>query len=75
MTKLLHLMASPRRGGSASAEVATTYIDALRLADISIEVDVFNVWDEDLPEFGLDESNARYAGVSGMPLTGRQKTA
>lgn len=75
MTRLLHLMASPRRGESASAEVATTYINALRLADMSIEVDVLNVWEEHLPEFGLEEINAKYAGISGTQLTDRQALA
>ena len=75
MTWLLHLMASPRGAQSASAEVATTYIQALVEADSSIEVDLLNVWDEDLPEFGLDEINAKYAGIYGAPLTERQRNA
>lgn len=75
MTRLLHLIASPRRDRSASVEVATTYINALRLADVSIKVDVLNVWDEHLPEFGLDEMNAKYAGIYGIPRTDRQALA
>lgn len=75
MTRLLHLMASPRGEQSASTEVATAYIDALLTSDPAIVVDRLNVWEEDLPEFGLEEINAKYAGIYGRPLTERQKSA
>ena len=75
MTRILHVIASPRGLQSASTAVATTYIDALRAADPSIEVDILNVWEEDLPEFGIEAINAKYAGISGTPLSIEQKAA
>ena len=68
-------MGSPRHEQSASGAVALTYIGALRDRDPALEVDTLNVWDADLPEFGLEEMNAKYAGIYGIPLTDRQKTA
>jgi FMN-dependent NADH-azoreductase len=75
MTKLLHLIGSPRGALSASTEVATTYIDALVQADPIIEVDRLNVWNEDLPHFGIEAISAKYSGIAGTPLSTEQQKA
>lgn len=75
MTRLLHIVGSPRHEQSASREVARTYIAALRNVDPMLDVDTLDVWEEDLPEFGIEEMNAKYAGIYGVPLTARQQTA
>jgi FMN-dependent NADH-azoreductase len=75
MTKLLHLIGSPRGVLSASTAVATTYIDALVQANPTIEVDRLDVWDEDLPHFGVEAISAKYSGITGSPLTVDQQNA
>jgi FMN-dependent NADH-azoreductase len=75
MTRLLHLIGSPRGALSASTAVATTYIDALVHADPTIEADRLNVWDEDLPHFGIEAISAKYSGITGTPLTAEQQHA
>jgi FMN-dependent NADH-azoreductase len=75
MTKLLHLIGSPRGVLSASTAVATTYIDALVQANPTIEVDRLDVWDLDLPHFGVEAISAKYSGIAGLPLTVDQQNA
>ena len=75
MTKLLHLIGSPRGALSASTAVATTYIDALLQKNPNIEFDQLNVWDEDLPHFGIDAITAKYSGITGTPLSADQQNA
>ncbi len=75
MTRLLHLIGSPRGALSASTTVATTYIDARVRADPSIAVDRLDVWEEDLPHFGIEAMSAKYAGITGTPLTAEQQNA
>lgn len=74
MIRILYIQASPRGPRSASAQVAETYIDAVRKKD-SIELDVLDVWKEDLPTFDGAALEAKYAGLSGQPLSAEQKAA
>lgn len=74
MKKVLYIQASPRGARSASARVAQAYIDALHKKS-PIDIDVLDVWRENLPAFDGIALEAKYAGLAGMPLNADQKAA
>ncbi|MFA5899059.1 MAG: NAD(P)H-dependent oxidoreductase [Hyphomicrobium sp.] len=74
MKRLLYIQASPRGERSASNMVARSYIDALRKNE-EIEVDTLDVWKDSLPAFDGEALDAKYAGLSGTPLTPAQQAA
>lgn len=74
MTRVLYIQASPRGDRSASAHVAEVYIDALRKTG-AVEVDVLDVWKDDLPPFDGPALSGKYAGLSGTPLSDEQAAA
>lgn len=75
MARLLIVQSSPRGDRSASNAVADAYADAWRSANAGGDVDVLDVWTEDLPEFGPDALAAKYAGLAGEELSDAQKAA
>lgn len=74
MTRLLYIQASPRGDRSASSQVAQAYIDALKKKG-PVEVDMLDVWKDDLPAFDGAALEGKYAGLSGKPLTDEQADA
>lgn len=68
MTKLLHIIASPRGAESQSNKLASAYVEARLAADPALEVDVIDLWGEDLPEFDGDKAAAKmtFFGVGEM---------
>jgi FMN-dependent NADH-azoreductase len=74
MTRLLYVEASPRKDRSASIEVSRAFLEAYRVAHPDDEVETLDIWASDLPNFNGEALAAKYAGLSGMPLTTKQKT-
>lgn len=75
MPHLLHIESSPRKQRSASIEVARAFIDAWQVTHPDGTVDVLDVWSEPMPEFDGAALDAKYAGLTGTPLTDEQATA
>lgn len=75
MPRLLHLVASPRSQRSASTEVAVHFIERWRARHPGTEVRTLDLWQCQLPEFGQEAMDAKYAGLSGTPLTPAQEQA
>lgn len=75
MTTLLHIECSPRKQRSASIEVAQRFIERYRQNDPQTQVRTLDLWSLHLPEFDEDAMNAKYAGLSGTPLTPSQQSA
>jgi FMN-dependent NADH-azoreductase len=75
MTRVLYIEASPRKQLSASIEVAQAALAALRDSIPDIVIDKLDVWNENLPHFDGPVMEAKYAGISGVPLTGEQAEA
>lgn len=73
MQKILHIKASPRGDASQSTQLAEAYLSAAKLADPNLEVDVIDLWQENLPEFDGDKAAAKmtFFGVGEMD-TARQ---
>jgi len=75
MARLLYVEASPRKQRSASIEVARAFLAAYRAAHPDDEIETLDLWAVDLPEFDGAAMEAKYAGLSGTPLTEAQETA
>ena len=75
MTKILYIEASPRKQRSASIEVAQSALAAWRDSDAGTTVDTLDLWSTALPEFDGPALDAKYAGLSGVPLTAEQSSA
>ncbi|WP_395678638.1 FMN-dependent NADH-azoreductase [Inquilinus sp.] len=75
MARLLYVEASPRKQRSASIEVARAFLAAYRAAHPADEIETLDLWTIDLPEFDGAVMEAKYAGLSGTPLTAAQETA
>jgi FMN-dependent NADH-azoreductase len=63
MTRLLHLVASPRGARSRSGPVAARYLEALGAA-----VETLDLWAADLPRFDGAVIDARYALIEGRAV-------
>jgi FMN-dependent NADH-azoreductase len=74
MPRLLYVEASPRKDRSASIEVSRAFLEAYRVAHPDDEVETLDIWASDLPSFNGEALAAKYAGLSGTPLTTEQKT-
>lgn len=75
MSKLLFIQASPRGNESKSIQVAQAYLTALHKANPSLEVDVIELWQENLPAFDGNKVAAKMNIITGQPQDGAQKTA
>ena len=75
MTKLLHIIASPRNGESKSNALALAYIEAQRRAHPDLVVDTLDLWRERLPEFDGDQAAAKMTFFGIGELAGNRKTA
>lgn len=74
MNRLLHIKASPRPE-SQSAMIAETYIAGLVAKDPSLEVDVLDLWAEDIPAFDGDKAAAKMTFFGVGELDGPLQTA
>jgi FMN-dependent NADH-azoreductase len=74
MPRLLYVEASPRKDRSASIEVSRAFLESYRVTHPDDEVETLDIWASDLPSFNGEALAAKYAGLSGLPLTTEQKT-
>lgn len=75
MTRILHLMASPRREESRTAAIAQRFIDRWREREPAAEVDELDLWREPLPEFDGDKAAAKLTVITGGMHTSRTRSA
>ena len=75
MTKLLHIIASPRDVDSKSNALALAYIEAQRRADPDLTVDTLDLWREPLPEFDGDRAAVKMTFFGVGELDGNRKSA
>jgi FMN-dependent NADH-azoreductase len=75
MPTLLHIESSPRKKRSASLDVARAYVDAYRDTHPDHRIDVLDLWSVAMPEFDGDALDAKYADLSGAPLSQDQQQA
>jgi len=75
MTRLLHVVASPREGQSVSTAIGLAFIERWRQQEPDVVVDTLDLWREDLPAFDGDKAAAKLTLVTGGQHDARQQTA
>lgn len=65
MTRLLHVVGSPRQADSRSFALATLLIDAWRENEPDLQIDTLDLWRETLPEFDGDKAAAKMTVITG----------
>jgi FMN-dependent NADH-azoreductase len=75
MTRLLHISASPRGAASESLALAETFLATYQDLNPDVEVDSWNLWGGDLPEFGPAAAAAKMAVFAGADLNGDEAAA
>ena len=73
MGRLLYIEASPRKKKSSSIEVARIYLDAYRQSHPDDEIEIFDLWQRELPRFDGDVIDAKYAILHGQSHTEAQR--
>lgn len=73
MAKILHVHASPKGEYSGSGQMAETFLEAYRSLHPDHTVERLSLFDCDLPEFGFDESTAKFAPIFGDDLNQAQE--
>lgn len=74
MTKILHIVGSPREN-SQSAMVAQALLDTYAAKHANPRIDTLNLWELDLPEMREDVLNAKYAVFARREHTAEQAAA
>ena len=75
MARLLYIEASPRKERSTSIAVAKAFLESYRAFHPDDEVDTWDLWATQLPEFDGDTINAKYQILHGLEHTPAQETA
>lgn len=75
MSKFLHISSSPRGEASESLALADAFLAGYRFTHPDSVVEVFDLWDGTLPEFGPAAAAAKMAVFAGLDPTGEQKAA
>ncbi|GAA1094962.1 FMN-dependent NADH-azoreductase [Tsukamurella spumae] len=75
MARLLHVNASPLAEHSKSLSVATEYLDEYRRHHPDVEIDRWDLFDADLPDFGVHAAGAKMATFFGQEQTPEQRQA
>jgi FMN-dependent NADH-azoreductase len=66
--KLLHVIASPRGAGSNSLRVSETLLTALHARRSDVEVEVLDLFNENLPALAGDNIETKYTLTYGQPI-------
>src|SRR5215207_2687631 len=75
MSRLLHISASPRGARSESLALAATFLDTYRELNPLDVVDLFDLWDGTLPEFGPSAAAAKMTIFGGADPEGDEAKA
>ncbi|GHJ45570.1 FMN-dependent NADH-azoreductase [Catellatospora sp. TT07R-123] len=66
--RLLHIVATPRGELSHSLRIANEFIGAVAAGDSAVEVDVLDLYRQDLPAVVGDNIEAKYSLMVGQPI-------
>ena len=75
MPKLFHLNCSPRADSAIAAPAPPVFVDRFSKARPDWDIDVMNLWREQLPEFEGYVLEAKYARMNGHSFTDSQRDA
>lgn len=74
MSRVLQIVGSPRSAG-ISNQLGAAFMAAYRAAHPDDEVDVLDLWAEELPFFGGAAADGKLKGMSGVPLPPEEQAA
>lgn len=74
MTRLLHVISSPRRGRSASVAIGEAFTESFLASHPGAELDVLDLWSEPIPPFDGDRVAAKMTVIGGQRPSGRLAT-
>src|SRR5258705_10446141 len=66
--KVLHIVASPRTDASNSMRISETFLGALTAGLAECEVEVLDLFNEDLPAMAGDNIETKYTLLQGKPI-------
>lgn len=72
MTKILHINASPRGAESKSLAIANAWLASAAKVTPGLEVETWNVFDEELPDYGTAAAAAKMNAFAGQELSSEQ---
>jgi FMN-dependent NADH-azoreductase len=75
MSKILHIISSPRGDRSASLTVAKTFLEAYRAKNPDDEVETLDLWKTEIPPFDGAAIDGKYAVIHGEKFTPAQDAA
>ena len=75
MTKILHIVASPRGDASQSTQLAEAFLKTAIQENPTTTVDTLELWAEDLPEFDGDKAAAKMTFFGVGEMGSAQQTA
>lgn len=75
MRNLLYIESSPRKGLSASTDVANAFVKRFEQRFAQTAVHKMDLWSLDLPEVTAELLEAKYLGLAGEPLSAAQQLA
>ncbi len=75
MSRLLHIVASPRGWMSASTRVGNALVDAYRKAHPTEGVETLDVFNDPIPEFNAPEAAAKYRVLGGQEPQDKEAAA
>jgi len=75
MAKLIYVKTSPRKDRSHSSRVAAYFVESYRSTHPKDVIEVFNLWEMDLPPFDGDTIDAKYAVMHKKTQTKGQQEA
>jgi FMN-dependent NADH-azoreductase len=75
MSKILHLICSPRGDRSASLTVAKSFLEAYREKNPGDQIETLDLWTAKIPEFDGPALNGKYAIMHGQKFTPEEDAA
>ncbi len=75
MSKILHIICSPRGDRSASLTVAKSFLEAYKAKNPGDEIETLDLWTTKIPEFNGETIKAKYAIMQGGKFTLEEEAA
>ena len=75
MAKLLYISASPKGAASASGRIAAVFLEEYARQNPGDDIESLALFDAELPDFGREEAEAKFAPIYGAEMSEAQKAA
>jgi len=75
MSKILHIICSPRGDRSASLTVAKSFLEAYQAKNPGDQIETLDIWKTTIPEFNGETIKGKYAIMNGQKFTPEEEAA